>query len=150
MLKSPSYPNNDRAFVGISVLIQIIPVYCAFLFSLSLSALTSQLPPAGKAPAQLLKQPCSFSPFWSRKHLVVSSRLAVVSDQLETTNHLANGEETKTLGQYNATSGKAGCAEGSRRLDAGSNTLEERAASDGSPQVLVESLEDVRGAGYIF
>lgn len=89
---------------------------------------------------------------------MVSAGLAVVTDKLHPTNHLANGEETEALGHNNATSdelapvdvpgllenglrvggglgGDRGCGLGSGRVD---GRAEESA---GVEQLLVEGLE---------
>ena len=48
--------------------------------------------------------------FLSAKSLVVGTSLAVVANELEAANHLANGEETEALGSDDTASGELGRA----------------------------------------
>lgn len=73
--------------------------------------------------------------------LVVLASLAVVADELEATNHLADGEETQALGGNDAASGELGGAEVADLVEEVLRRLEDGAGLDGAPQVLVVGLE---------
>jgi len=76
---------------------------------------------------------------------VVRRSLAVVSDELETANHLSDGEESKTLGEYDTAGNDLSGAEVSCLLQEVLWRLEDAAALDRSPKVLVVRLESSNG-----
>lgn len=80
-------------------------------------------------------------------NLVVRAGLAVVADELHATDHLADGEETNTLGEDDA----AGCelrgAEVASLVKEVLGGAEDGAVLDGFPEVLVVGLDGGDGAG---
>lgn len=72
----------------------------------------------------------------------------MVADQLEPANHLANGEETKALGEDDTAGGELGGTDVADALEDGSGGLEEAAGLDGPPDVLVVALEGGNGAFF--
>jgi hypothetical protein len=80
--------------------------------------------------------------------LVVRRRLAVVADNLEAADHLADGEEAEALGEDDAAGDELGGADVADGLEDGLGGLEEAAGLDGSPGVLVVGLEGGDGAGW--
>lgn len=71
--------------------------------------------------------------------------LAVVADNLEAANHLANGEEAETLGRHDATSNELDGTEVANLLDEVLGRLEDGAVLDRGPEVLVSGLEGSQG-----
>jgi hypothetical protein len=80
------------------------------------------------------------------KRLVVRPSLAVVSDELETANHLSDSEESKTFGEYDTTGNDLSGAEVSCLLQEVLWRLEDAAILDRSPEVLVVRLKSSNGA----
>lgn len=80
-----------------------------------------------------------------KSNLVVSS-LAAVADELEATNHLADGEETKALGEDDTASSELGSANVADLLEESLGRAQDGAGLDGSEQVLVVGLEGGDGA----
>lgn len=72
---------------------------------------------------------------------MVRAGLATVSNKLESTNDLANGEESKTLGGDNTTGSELGGAEVLGLLDEGLGRLDQGPVLNGLEQVLVVGLE---------
>lgn len=75
--------------------------------------------------------------------------LAVVADQLEAANHLADGEEAEALSEDDAAGGQLGVADIPGLLDEGLGRLQDAAVLDRPPQVLVVGLEGSRGTDCI-
>lgn len=69
------------------------------------------------------------------------ARLAAIADDLETTNHLADGEEAEALGEDDAAAGEVGGVEAADLLEEVLGHLEVRAALNGAPEILVRGLE---------
>jgi hypothetical protein len=78
---------------------------------------------------------------------VVGAGLAVVSNELESANHLADGEEADALGEDDAASGELGGAKVAGTLDEVHARSDDASVLDGLPQLLVEALESRGGAG---
>lgn len=90
--------------------------------------------------------PSLISPLSPESRLVVRTGLAVVADELEAADHLADGEEADALGEDDAAGGELGGAEvaglGEEVLGRG----EDGAVLDGLPEVLVVGLDVGDGA----
>jgi hypothetical protein len=71
----------------------------------------------------------------------MGSSLAAVADELEAADDLADGEETKELGQNDTAGDELGCGDVADVVDDGLGGLEEAAGSDRVPNVQVEGLE---------
>lgn len=80
-----------------------------------------------------------------RTRLVVRSSLAVVSDKLESANHLTDGEEAEGLGGDNTGGGDLGGVEISGLVEEVLGGLEDGSALDGLQEVLVVGLEGSDG-----
>lgn len=76
---------------------------------------------------------------------MVRSSLSAVANQLESANHLANGEETQALGEDDSTSNQLARSQAAGLLEKVLGRLEDGAALDGLPQGLVEVLEGGNG-----
>lgn len=75
---------------------------------------------------------------------MVAGNLAVVADELEAADNLADGEEAEALGEDDTTGNKLGSAEAADLLD---NVLgRDGAALESRPEVLVGGLESGHGA----
>lgn len=72
---------------------------------------------------------------------MVRGGLAVVTDNLETANHLTDGEETQALGGNNTTGNELTVADVTGLLDKVLGSLEESAVLEGFPEGLVGVLE---------
>ena len=80
-------------------------------------------------------------------HLVMPCRLAAVTDQLESANHLANSEETHALSQDDAAGDHLGSIEIPGLLEEVLRRSHDASVLDGRPQTSVEALEGGHGAG---
>lgn len=76
---------------------------------------------------------------------MVRSSLSAVANQLESANHLANGEETQALGEDDTTRNQLARSQATGLLEKVLGRLEDGAALDGLPQGLVEVLEGGNG-----
>lgn len=76
---------------------------------------------------------------------MVRANLAVVSNELEAANNLANGEEAEGLGEDDTAGGKLGHADISYGVDEALGGSEDAAAGNGLPEALVEGLEGSGG-----
>lgn len=76
---------------------------------------------------------------------MVRSSLSAVANQLESANHLANGEETQALSEDDTTSNQLARSQAASLLEKVLGRLEDGAALDGLPQGLVEVLEGGNG-----
>lgn len=72
---------------------------------------------------------------------MVGGRLSSVANELESANHLTNGEESKALGENNTAGNELAGSQAAGLLEEVLRRLEDGAVLDGLPQVLVEGLE---------
>lgn len=77
--------------------------------------------------------------------LVVRGSLPSVANELESANHLANGEKSKALSEDDAASNELAGCQAADLLEEVLRRLEDGAALDGLPQGLVEGLEGGNG-----
>lgn len=77
--------------------------------------------------------------------LVVRGSLSSVANELESANHLANGEKSKALSEDDAASNELAGCQAADLLEEVLRRLEDGAALDGLPQGLVEGLEGGNG-----
>lgn len=85
---------------------------------------------------------------YRRVVVLVVGDLAVVADELEAADHLANGEEAETLGRNNAAGSQLRRADTQSALDEGLGGAD-AAGLDGLVEVLVEVLEGGGRAGAL-
>ena len=78
---------------------------------------------------------------YSLAALVVAAGLATVTDQFESSNHLANGEEAKAFRENNPPSSELHSADVASGLESVCRGLDDGAVLDGFPQVLVICLK---------
>ena len=79
----------------------------------------AQWPPSLSSPPSNSRFPSSHFPISNTDSLVVRARLAVVADELEAADHLANGEEAEALGEDDTASGELGGVEVAGLLEEG-------------------------------
>lgn len=77
--------------------------------------------------------------------LVVRGSLSSVANELESANHLANGEKSKALSEDDAASNELAGSQAAGLLEEVLGRLEDGAAPNGLPQGLVEGLEGSNG-----
>lgn len=83
--------------------------------------------------------------YYHLRDLMVGFGLAVIADNLEAANHLANGEEAETLGGHDTTSNELDGTEVANLLYKVLGRLEDGAVLDRGPEVLVSGLEGSQG-----
>lgn len=76
---------------------------------------------------------------------MVRGSLSSVANELESANHLANGEKSKALSEDDAASNELAGSQAADLLEKVLRRLEDGAALDGLPQGLVEGLEGGNG-----